>query len=211
MAEPTSRLYLIAPSGADEAFGATLETALRAGDVACVLLPSTGPALQPLVGIVQGRGAAALIADDSALAIRCEADGVHVAAGGDLKAAARQFKPTGIVGAGGFATRDDAMTAAEGNVDYVMLGDTTGGERPPPFDDRLDRVAWWTEIFEVPCVAVAHALDEVEDLAATGTEFVALGDAVWHDPRGAGPAIGDAMQALREGHARYLAIQAERA
>ena len=46
----------------------------------------------------------------------------------------------------------------------------------------LERVGWWAEVFEIPCVALAASLDEVGALAAAGADFVAVGDFIWTDP-----------------------------
>ena len=49
----------------------------------------------------------------------------------------------------------------------------------------VERVAWWAEIFETPCVAYAGALEAVAPLREAGADFVALGDAVWRAPSAA--------------------------
>jgi len=42
-------------------------------------------------------------------------------------------------------------------------------------------VAWWAEIFEVPCVAFAETADQAAELARAGADFIALGAALWND------------------------------
>ena len=65
------------------------------------------------------------------------------------------LKPERIAGCGGLDTRHDAMVAAEAGADYVMFGEPdTSGERPS-FEAIAQRVAWWAEVFEIPCVAYA--------------------------------------------------------
>ena len=49
----------------------------------------------------------------------------------------------------------------------------------PGFAAVLERVAWWAELFEVPCVAYAASFEEVGPLAAGGADFIALGDWAW--------------------------------
>jgi thiamine-phosphate pyrophosphorylase len=200
-----ARLYLITPVlDAADAFAPDLAAALRTADAACVLL-RTRPGddrlrrqiATALAPVVQERGAACLLEDDTRIAGAVGADGVHVLGAGDaLAQALRSLKPHGIVGAGGLATRDDAMLAGEAGADYLLFGDPIEGA-VPPFGARLDRVAWWAEIFEVPCVAWAHTLDEVEPLASAGADFVALADAAWTDPRGIEPAMRDVVATLK--------------
>ena len=63
----------------------------------------------------------------------------------------------------------------------------------------MERVQWWAEVFEPPCVGYAATLGEVGALAAAGADFVLLDDAVWNDPRGVAAALTDAMAAIAEG------------
>ena len=116
-------------------------------------------------------------------------------AGADLAAAIESLKPERIVGAE-VATRDDAMTAGEMGADYVMFGAPRPGERPAPLDALIERVAWWAEIFETPCVAYAGALAGIPELARAGADFVAIGDALFEDPRGLTAAAADAAARL---------------
>jgi thiamine-phosphate pyrophosphorylase len=85
------------------------------------------------------------------------------------------------------------MTAAEQGADYVMFGDAQDGKRAS-FDAIVERVAWWAEVFEIPCVAMAQSFDEVGPLAAAGADFVAVGDFIWNDKRGVTAALAAAAQ-----------------
>ena len=53
----------------------------------------------------------------------------------------------------------------------------------PTFAAIEERVAWWAEVFEAPCVAFAASIDEVAPLVRAGADFIALGDWIWRDPR----------------------------
>jgi thiamine-phosphate pyrophosphorylase len=197
------RLYLITPPVADaQQFAPALTEALGAGDVACVLLRFAPPdenarkkICRALAPLVQEHEAALLVLDDSQLAVRAGADGVHVNQPGEIFAAALEsLKPERIVGLGGLPDRDAAMSAGDQDVDYLMFGDLDpGGESA---DAVLERVAWWAEIFNVPCIGVAHDLAEVEALAKSGAEFVALGASVFDDPRGPAAAVTQAQESL---------------
>jgi thiamine-phosphate pyrophosphorylase len=59
-------------------------------------------------------------------------------------------------------------------------------------------VAWWAELFEIPCVGFAVSLDEVNPLAAAGADFVAVGDFIFADRRGCGAALADAARRIAE-------------
>jgi thiamine-phosphate pyrophosphorylase len=71
------------------------------------------------------------------------------------------------------------MTAGEMGADYVMFGEPQGGARTMSLASLAERVAWWAEIFETPCVAYADRIDAVGALAEAGADFVALGNAIW--------------------------------
>jgi thiamine-phosphate pyrophosphorylase len=205
MPQPSTRLYLILPPIVDAArfrpaLSASLGAVLAAGDVACVLLRS-GPDLkataQGLVALVQERDAAFLVEGDPRLAARVGADGVHVAYSAEaIGDAVASLGADRIVGAGMLATRDDAMSAGEAGASYVMFGDPdANGSRPVP-EHTLERVAWWAEIFNVPCVGYATTLEEIGPLAEAGADFVALGDVVWNHPAGPAEAIKQAQAIL---------------
>ena len=85
------------------------------------------------------------------------------------------------------------MAAGESDVDYLMFG---GPDDDEPAEAILERTQWWAEIFNVPCVAFARSLDDVDALAQTGAEFVALESAIWDDPRGPAAAVADAAKRM---------------
>jgi thiamine-phosphate pyrophosphorylase len=195
-----ARLYLITPAlaaGDLAAFSARFAAALAAGDVASALVRLSPGAdarhvVAPLLPIAAAQDTALLIEDDARLAARLGADGVHVA-GAEVAEAVESAKGERIVGAGGLRLRDDAMAAGEAGADYVMFGEPVRGVAPP-LEATLERVGWWAEIFETPCVAYAADLAAVAPLAAAGADFIALGDAVWTgDPA---DAVATAMKAL---------------
>src|SRR5262249_33920087 len=140
--------------------------------------------LKALAPVVQGAGAALLLDGRADLVARAGADGAHLADIEVFKAAAASLKPDRIAGCGGVATRQDAMVAAETGADYVMFGEPDKAGRRPSFDAIRERVEWWAQVFEVPCVAYAATLDEIAPLSAAGADFIAVGAFVFDDPRG---------------------------
>ena len=124
------------------------------------------------------------------------ADGAHLAGIEEFLDALESLKPERIVGCGGLHTRHDAMLAAERGADYVLFGEPEADGGRPSFEAIVERVAWWAEVFEIPCVAYAANGDEVAPLVAAGADFVATGDFIWSDARGAAAAIADVAQRL---------------
>ena len=191
-ASPT-RLYLLTPPlDADTigVFAPIFAEALSTGAIASVLARFAPGAevdakkiLARLLEISAPAGAALLVENDARLAARAGADGVHVAgAGAALAEALASLKPERIVGAGLLRGRDDAMSAGEAGADYVMFGEPRPDGFTPPAQETLERVAWWAEIFEPPCVGFAARIADVAPLAKAGAEFIALGDAIWRAP-----------------------------
>jgi thiamine-phosphate pyrophosphorylase len=210
MPEPNARLYLMTPLTDDaEGFAPRLAEACAAGDVAAVLIRLAGADERTLVNRVkalapaaQERGAAALVsvdgeADLGAIAVRGGADGVHVTNDlNQVRMLRERFKADRAIGVGGLRSKDDAMAIGEAGVDYLLFGEPRRDGGVPPLDAVIERAAWWAEIFETPCVAFAPSLEAVAQLAATGAEFVALGDAVWTHPQGSTAAVRTAQDAL---------------
>ena len=202
---PAPRLYLITPQIADaSAFSAQLISALEAGDVAAVLLrlgDGSERALincaKSLAGPVQGKERALLIDGRFDLVARAGADGAHLTGVAAFTDAIGQLKPERIAGAGGLVSRHDAMVVAEQEADYVMFGEPDAAGKRPSLSAIEERVGWWAEVFEIPCVGYAASLDEIAPLALAGADFVALGDFVWRDDAAIASVIAEAGRALR--------------
>jgi thiamine-phosphate pyrophosphorylase len=203
---PAPRLYLVTPPVRDaEAFARMLEPALDAADIAAVLLRLAPGGESELVTrikllgpIAEGAGAALLLDGNVDLVGRSGADGAHLTGIHAVEDAIGRLKPQRIAGAGGLTTRHDAMLAAEAESDYVLFGEPgLNGERPS-LTAIEERLSWWQEVFEPPCVGYATSLDEVSALAAAGADFVAVADFVWNDPRGPAAAVADAAQRLKQ-------------
>lgn len=172
-----------------------LAAACEASPIASVLFKPgaagtlTASAAKPLVDIAQKYGVAALIADDPSLARVLRADGVHLGPGADLlsryETAREILGRGGIVGVDAGGSRHLAMEAGEAGADYVAFGRARikietaeegstvhGGAEETP---TVDLVAWWSEIFEVPCVALDAAdIDDLREFRRADADFVAV-------------------------------------
>jgi thiamine-phosphate pyrophosphorylase len=228
-ARPAPRLYLATPLVDDPAqLLAQLPGALAAADVAAVLvrLKSADPRTmtsraKALAPTIQASGAALLL-DASALdgqfelVARSGADGAHVTGIAAMDAAMPALKPDRIVGIGGLATRHESMTAGEQGADYVLFGEIDAQGVRPSREAVTERLGWWAELFEPPCVAYAASRDEARDFVAAGADFILVDDLVWSDPRGAAAALAELGEAIREafastsrtGHSRTEVSQA---
>jgi thiamine-phosphate pyrophosphorylase len=193
----TCRLCLVTPLGLSaEVAAGKLEAALAGGDVASLII--TADASDPdrlqtlaarLVPIAQASGTAVLVHNDTRIAGRVKADGVHVDSGpADLAEAIRTFRPQRIVGAGSVRSRHEALEVGELGPDYVFFGRLDGDTGPNIFPKALDLAAWWSEIVEIPGIVMGGGtLESVVAARDAGIEFVALSRAVFEaeDPRAA--------------------------
>jgi thiamine-phosphate pyrophosphorylase len=215
---PVPRLYLATPVVADpSSLIADLPAVLAADDVAAVLLrlaPTDQRTMiariKALAPAIQNSGAALLIDGPVELVARAGADGAHLAGIEAMQDALPTLKPDRIAGVGGLTTRHDSMTAGEAGADYVLFGEPDVSGRRPSNDSISERLQWWAELFEPPCVGFAASIAEAGEFAAAGADFVLVGDFIWADPRGAAAALMDAGQTIRQRHAAMSAtVRAE--
>lgn len=207
-ARPLPRLYLATPVVDDPAsLVADLPGLLAAADVAAVLLRlkpvdqrSMISRIKALAPAVQDSGAALLLDGHVELVARAGADGAHLTGIAALEEALPSLKPDRIAGVGGLATRHDSMAAGELGTDYVLFGEPDANGQRPSVEAIAERLQWWAELFEPPCVGFAASREEAHAFAAAGADFVLVGDFVWADPRGAAVALKEVEQAIRQAY-----------
>jgi thiamine-phosphate pyrophosphorylase len=206
MNRPPPRLYLVTPALDDTAsFTRELDTVLTTTDIAAVLLRladaderSLVNRAKTIVAAVQRRDIALLLDGRADMVGKVGADGAHLTGIEALTAALPNLKPDRIAGVGGLRSRHDAMLAGESGADYVLFGEPDRRGNRPPFAAVEDRVKWWADLVEVPCIGYAGEAGEVRLLAQAGADFVALGDWIWTHPQGAAAAVTMAATALAE-------------
>jgi thiamine-phosphate pyrophosphorylase len=205
---PVPRLYLATPVVEDPAaLLAELPALLAADDVAAVLLRLATTDQRTMIGrikalapVIQDSGAALLIDGPVELVARAGADGAHLYGIEALQEALPSLKPDRIAGVGGLATRHDSMAAGEAGADYVLFGEPDAKGQRPSAEAISERLQWWAELFEPPCVGYAASIAEASEFAGAGADFVLVGDCIWSDPRGAAAALQDAGRAIRQSH-----------
>ena len=206
---PVPRLYLATPELDDpSSFAASLPDLLAATDVAAVLVrlretdqKTMISRIKALVPVVQNGGAALLLDGHVELVARAGADGAHLRSLAAMEDALPSLKPDRIAGVGGLATRHDSMAAGEAGADYVLFGEPDKNGQRPSVEAIAERLQWWEELFEPPCVGFAVSREEAFEFAAAGADFILVGDFIWADPRGAKAALIEIEQAIRQAHA----------
>jgi thiamine-phosphate pyrophosphorylase len=208
-ARPAPRLYLATPAVDNpDRFIAELPALFATADIAAVLLrlKETDPrsmtsSIKVIAPVVQAGGAALLLDGHVELVARGGADGAHLNGTAALDEALPSLKPDRIAGVGGLITRHDSMIAGERGADYVLFGEPDAEGRRPSPDAIAERLSWWAELFEPPCVGYATTREEVSDFVMAGADFILVNDLVWADQRGPSAALADLDQAMRQAYA----------
>jgi thiamine-phosphate pyrophosphorylase len=210
---PVPRLYLATPVLDDpSALLAELPGLLAAADIAAVLLRQKSVDQRTMISrakmlapAIQDGGAALLLDGHAEWVARAGADGAHLTGIEAMEEALPTLKPDRIAGVGGLTTRHDSMAAGEAGADYVLFGEPDATGQRPSTEAIAERLQWWAELFEPPCVGFAASIEEAREFAAAGADFVLVGDFIWADPRGAVAALSEVEQAIQEAHAAMSA------
>jgi thiamine-phosphate pyrophosphorylase len=203
---PVPRLYLATPDVDDpSSLLASLPGLLAGADVAAVLVRlkptdqrSMISRVKALAPAIQASGAAVLLDGHVELVARAGADGAHVTGIEAMEDALPTLKPDRIAGVGGLTTRHDSMAAGELGADYMLFGEPDARGQRPSVEAIAERLQWWAELFEPPCVGFATSREEACEFAAAGADFVLVGDFIWADPRGAATALMEVEQAIQQ-------------
>jgi thiamine-phosphate pyrophosphorylase len=194
------RLYLITPPRIDlERFRDHLIAALEAGDVACLQLRLKDAADDAILRAADALGkicrrhdVAFIINDRPDLAVKADADGVHIGQEDMSCAEARRIMgPDRIVGVTCHASRHLAIVAAEAGADYVAFGafyptDT----KPAKTRAELELLTWWSEIATVPAVAIGGlTVANCAPVVEAGADFLAVVSGVWDHAEGPAAAV----------------------
>ncbi len=217
----TPGLILVTPAEvALDAFAPVLESVLKAaasnnaagatspGIVSVII--ATGrqdneraDAAEALVPVIQGHDAAALVVNDTRLAGRSGADGIHSTTGiSELRGLIERFRPDHIVGAGNLTSRHAIMEAAEAEPDYLYFGRLGTDTFPEPHKKARDLATWAAGMMTLPIVLQAGGdLDNLAAIAQTGVDHIALGRAIWDHPESPVAAIGLTLRQIEPGTA----------
>jgi thiamine-phosphate pyrophosphorylase len=206
---PVPRIYLATPAVDDpSALVSELPGLIAGADVAAVLVRlqmadqrSMISKVKTLAPAIQNAGAALLLEGHVELVARAGADGAHLSGIAVLEEALPTLKPDRIAGVGGLETRHDSMLAGELGVDYVLFGEPDAQGKRPSAEAVAERLDWWAELFEPPCIGYAASRQEAYEFARAGADFVLVDVAVWADTRGASAALAEIGQAIRQAHA----------
>ncbi len=194
------RLYLISPADfALDSFEDSFAEAVAAGDVACFQLRMKDSAddeilsaCERLMPIAHAADVAFILNDRPDLAAQAGADGVHIGQDDAPYQEARNvIGPERIVGVTCHNSRHLAMIAGEQGADYVAFGAFfPTSTKTVNFKASTDLLLWWSQLFEVPCVAIGGITTEnCDSLIEAGADFLSVSAGVWSHPRGVKAAV----------------------
>lgn len=189
-----AELYLLTPPKIDPDFADTLARTLDAGRVSALQLrlkdhaDAEIRALAPrLIEVAQARGVAVIMNDLPDLAAALGCDGVHIGQDdASYKEARGAVGSRGVVGVTCHDSRHLAMLAGERGADYVAFGAffETATKTPKTSAD-LELLTWWSELFEIPCVAIGGiTLETAPAVIEAGADYIAVCGGVWSHPDG---------------------------
>ncbi len=197
---PPCQLYIVSPPAIEiPIFVERLKAALDGGPVAAFQLrlkdvPDADVlrACEALLPICSAADVAFILNDRADLAHRAGADGVHLGqSDGSIADARKLLGPDAQIGRTCHDSRHLAMEAGEQGADYVAFGafyETT--TKPSQYRPQPEILRWWTVLSQLPCVAIGGITPaNAPPLIDAGADFIAVVNAVWLHPDGAGAGV----------------------
>lgn len=184
------RGLLLPPMPADLAEApARLAAALAGGRVIGLVVDPLSPSAAAQIRACRERGVASILLGDAARARSMGADGAEL---DDIRAvaAAREAHASELlIGAVCGNSRHLAMEAGEAGADYVAFGRAGA-------DEVLALVAWWVELFVLPCAAACASVEQAEALLRAGVDFLVPDPGFWTASAGVEAGLGPYRAAL---------------
>lgn len=135
-----------------------------------------------LIEPIQSNGIAFLIANDSRIAGRIQADGIHLEGKvEDLQTALGKRRDSMIVGYGNLRDKHSAMVSGEFEPDYLMFGKLGADKKPEPHPRNILLGTWWAEVMEIPAIVQAGAsVETFKQTLDTGADFISVEDVLFN-------------------------------
>ncbi|MEE8258391.1 MAG: thiamine phosphate synthase [Sphingomonadales bacterium] len=198
--ETSCRLYLISPAKINlDEFAPRLEAALGVGDVAAFQLrlkPADDEeiyqAAETLLPICHKFHVPLILNDSMDLARDVGADGVHLGqSDGSVAEARAKLGLDAMIGVTCHNSRHLAFLAGDAGADYVAFGAFFPTKtKATEFTAKPELLEWWSDISEVPVVAIGGIIPEnCLALITAGAHFLAVSSGVWDHPGGPGEAV----------------------
>ncbi|ODA67556.1 thiamine-phosphate pyrophosphorylase [Methyloligella halotolerans] len=174
------RIYLQIPPAASAAAEMLLTNALERYPVASALLtggddiPFDTDWANNTRRICHQHDVAFLVEISPERAIATEADGIHMGPDRQAYEQARQVLGKNAIIGTHCCSRHDAMVLAELGTDYVAFA-TQMQSMTQPEDPVPDLIEWWSETFEIPCVAWnVESGEDARRALKSGADFLGI-------------------------------------
>ena len=154
---------------------------------------------------VRARGALFIVNDDIDLALKIEADGVHLGRDDGDIAAARRRLPHGLLGVSCYDDIARAETAAAAGADIIAFGSVfVSGTKPHAVRASLDLLRHARERFTDQRIVAIGGIDvsNIRSVSASGAHAAALISSVF-DAGDPGAAVRQLQHAFHEGQLEY--------
>ena len=195
------QIYLITPPVIEnlDVFAAAFKAAITAAPVACLQIrlkdtpeDEIEKIVRKLAQIARVQDTLILINDNTELAVKCGADGVHLGQQ-DMKInlAKELLSDDAIIGITCHNSKDLAFAAGTAGAHYVAFGSFFKSETKPdarPAD--LELLTWWNKTMEIPCVAIGGiTTDNAQAVIEAGANYIAVSSGVWNHKDGPAEAV----------------------
>lgn len=128
-----------------------------------------------------------IINNDIELALKTNADGVHIGSSdGEINIARKKLGAEKILGVSCYDSTDRALIAGDQGANYVSFGTffpsptKNSGAHPKP-----EILRWWSEAINIPCVAIGGInAQNCAPLVQAGADFLAVVSSIWQHPQG---------------------------
>lgn len=206
------RLYLVSPPAIDlPKFADALKAAFAGGDVGSFQLRLKNAsdaeilkAAETLIPICREHDAAFILNDRADLAVKCNADGIHLGVDDmPIKEARKIVGENRVIGASAHASRHLAMEAGDQGADYVAFGAFYPTTSKP--QEKIEKwgvpepeiLEWWQAYMLLPCVAIGGITPaNCAPLVKAGADFIAAITSVWNHPKGPEAAVKEFNEAI---------------
>lgn len=206
-------LYLISPPAFElKSFLAKVREAFETGGVKAfqLRLKEAGDqeildAAREIAPLCRKHDIAFILNDRADLAIKCDADGIHLGQEDmGVKEARTILGPNRVIGVSCHASKDMGLRAGEEGADYVAFGAFYPTKSKP--QEKIEQwgvptpdiIEWWSTYTTLPCVAIGGMKpDNCKPLVKAGADFIAAITYVWEHPKGTATAVKEFSKALR--------------
>ena len=134
-----------------------------------------------LVNATEAKSIAFLVSNDSRIAGRIHADGIHLEGTiEDLHTLLERRHDSMIIGFGNLRDKHSSMLSGECEPDYLMFGKLGADKKPAPHPRNIALSSWWAEVMEIPAIVQAGSdIATFGDVIATKAEFIAVEDIIF--------------------------------